>query len=148
MAILKCQYMYIFTYIVKYQSFSPLTLSRLGNFSCFFCRLLIFFKSTFFKKLFQEYHLSVKQLGSRSGLTCCWAWSGSKLFAKVISRRYSVGNELTLYPLVLTYHLLINICKQFGSDQDLMIHLTLFLKDISCHSWQLFSSLTSTYVHE
>ena len=33
-----------------------------------FCRLLIFSKLTF-KKLFQEYHLSVKQIGSRSGPT-------------------------------------------------------------------------------
>ena len=41
----------------------------------------------FFKKIFQEYHQSVKQFGSRSGLTFCRAWSGSKLFAKVISSR-------------------------------------------------------------
>ena len=41
----------------------------------------------FFQKIFQEYHQNVKQLGSRTGPTFCRAWSGSKLFAKVISRR-------------------------------------------------------------
>ena len=35
----------------------------------FFCHLLIDFKINFFEKLFQKYHQSVKQLGSRSGLT-------------------------------------------------------------------------------
>ena len=48
-----------------------------------------FFKINFFKKFFQEYHLSVNHVGSRSGLTTsCRAWSGSKLFAKVISRQH------------------------------------------------------------
>ena len=51
-----------------------------------FCRLWIFFKSYFFKNIFQEYHQCVKQFGSRSGPKFCRAWSGSKLFAKVISR--------------------------------------------------------------
>ena len=37
----------------------------------------------FFKKFFQEYHQNVKQFASRPGLMFCWAWSGSKLFAKV-----------------------------------------------------------------
>ena len=54
-----------------------------------------FFKINFFEKFFLEYHLNVKQFGSRSGPTLCRAWSGSKLFAKVISSRHSVGNELT-----------------------------------------------------
>ena len=31
----------------------------------FYCRLLLFFKINFFEKLFQDYHLSVKQIGSR-----------------------------------------------------------------------------------
>ena len=44
------------------------------------------FKINFFEIFFQEYHQSVKQFGSRSGPTFCRAWSGSKLFAKVISR--------------------------------------------------------------
>ena len=51
-----------------------------------FCSVLIFSKSNFFKNFFQEYHQSVKQFGFRSGPTFCRAWSGSKLFAKVISR--------------------------------------------------------------
>ena len=37
------------------------------------CCLLIFFKINFFEKFFQEYHLSVKQIGSRSGPTFCRA---------------------------------------------------------------------------
>ena len=46
---------------------------------------LIFFKINFFKKFFQKHYRNVKQFGSRSGLTLCRSWSGSKLFAKVIS---------------------------------------------------------------
>ena len=64
-----------------------LTLCMLGNFACFFVICGFCFKSTFSKKIFQEYHQSVKQFGSRSVLMFCWARSGSKLFAKVISRR-------------------------------------------------------------
>ena len=71
----------------KYET-SPSTLWMLGNFARFFCRLLIFFKINFSKKFFQKYHQSIKQFGSRSGLTYCQAWSGSKLFAKIISRRH------------------------------------------------------------
>ena len=50
-----------------------------------------FFKINFFEKLFQEHNQSVKQFGSRSGLTFCQAWSASKLFAKVISRRHKIS---------------------------------------------------------
>ena len=64
-----------------------LTLCLLANFACF-CHLLISFKIHFFEKLFKEYHQNFKQFGSRSGWTFCPAWSGSKLFAKVISRRH------------------------------------------------------------
>ena len=39
-----------------------LTHCMLGNFSCFWWRLLTYFKINFFKKLFYEYFLSVKQL--------------------------------------------------------------------------------------
>ena len=46
------------------------------------CRLLIFFKINFFKKLFQERYQSVKQSGSRFWPSC----SETKLFAKVISQ--------------------------------------------------------------
>ena len=55
----------------------------LGNFSCFCCCLLTFFKIDISKKFNQ----SAKHVGSRSGPTKCQSWSGSKLFAKVISRR-------------------------------------------------------------
>ena len=47
-----------------------------------------FFKINFFEKFFQKYHQSVKQFESRSGPTFCWASSGSKMFAKVFSRRH------------------------------------------------------------
>ena len=59
----------------------------LCNCSCFCCPLLTFFKINFFKKFFQQNYQSGKQLGFRSGPTFCRSWSGSKLFAKVISRR-------------------------------------------------------------
>ena len=59
-----------------------------GKFYLLFCRSWFFSKSSFFEKFFQEYHLSVKQIGFRSGPTYCRAWSGSKLFSKVISRRH------------------------------------------------------------
>ena len=43
-----------------------LTLCMLGNFSCFYCRLLTYFKINIFKNFFQEHYHSVKQFGSRS----------------------------------------------------------------------------------
>ena len=46
-----------------------------------------FSKLFFFKKFFQEHYQSVKWFGSRSGPTVCRSWSGSKLFATVISRQ-------------------------------------------------------------
>ena len=58
-----------------------------GKFFRAFCHLLIFSKIVFFFK-FLEYSQSVKQFGSRSGPMFCQAWSGSKLFAKFISRRH------------------------------------------------------------
>ena len=51
---------------------SILTLCMLGNFARFFVVSWFVFKSTFSKKIFQKYHQSVKQFGS-------------KLFVKVIS---------------------------------------------------------------
>ena len=47
----------------------------------------VFFKINFFKKLFQKHYQNVKRFGSRSGPTFCRAWSRSKLFAKIMSRR-------------------------------------------------------------
>ena len=56
----------------------------LDNFSRFCCRLLTFFKITFFKKLFQEHYQSGKRIESRSGPT--FSLTRSKLFEKIISR--------------------------------------------------------------
>ena len=53
---------------------------------CFFVVCDFFFLLNFFKKSFRI-TISVKQFGSRSGPTFCRAWSGSKLFAKIISIR-------------------------------------------------------------
>ena len=46
-----------------------------------------FFKINFQKKTNHKYYQSVKRFGSRSGPTFCRALSGSKLFAKIISRQ-------------------------------------------------------------
>ena len=64
----------------------------------FFCIFVVcwffYYKIKFFKKFFQEFDQSVKQFGSRSGPTFCRAWSGSYLFAKVISRQHRGVKEL------------------------------------------------------
>ena len=52
---------------------------------CFFVICWTLSKTTF-QKFFQEYHTSIKQIESRSIPTFYWALSGSKLFAKTISR--------------------------------------------------------------
>ena len=57
----------IFTICSVVGGASVLTLCMLGNFSCYCCGLLTFFKINVFKKFFQEHYQSVKQLGSRSG---------------------------------------------------------------------------------
>ena len=67
-------------------------LCLLGNFAL----LIFFFKISFFKNLFQEYYQRVKQFGSRPGPIFCQAWSGSKLFAKVISRRHNLSSTYIL----------------------------------------------------
>ena len=67
----------------------PFVFSPPGKFFKLYYHLLIFFsKINFLEKIFQEYHLSVKQIWSRSGPTFRRAWSGSKLFAKDIRRRH------------------------------------------------------------
>ena len=45
----------------------------LGNFYVFLSSADFFFKINFFKKFFQEYHLSVKQLDPDQGPTFCRA---------------------------------------------------------------------------
>ena len=61
------------------------TLSMLGNFTWIFLLSADSFK--FLERFFQKHYQSVKQIVSRSGPTHCRAWSGYKLFAKVISRQ-------------------------------------------------------------
>ena len=69
-----------------------LTLYVLGNFACFFviCGFFFLIKMNFFKNILLEYHQSIKQFGIRSGPT---HWSGSKLFAKVVSRWKKVATS-------------------------------------------------------
>ena len=49
------------------------TKSTLGLLGFFLLSAVFFSKSTLFQKIFQEYHLSVIQIGSRSGPTFCRA---------------------------------------------------------------------------
>ena len=84
-------------YTLSYYFYVPLKftlLCPLGNFHAFFS-LLNFFIADFFEKFFQEYHLSVKQIGSRSGLTkmldLIWFQSVSKDYEQTTL----VGNKLT-----------------------------------------------------
>ena len=60
----------------------------LGNLSGFCCDMSSadFFQNQLFQKFFQGHYQSVKWFGSRLGLAFCRSWSGSKLFAKLISR--------------------------------------------------------------
>ena len=67
-----------------------------GKFFMIICRLLNFFKISFFEKFLQDYHQSSKQFVSRSGPTFCRARSGSKMFAKVISSQHWKVNNLVM----------------------------------------------------
>ena len=91
----------------------------LGNFSLFFNVCWQFSKLTFSKKFFQEHNQSVKQFGSRSEPMLCRSWSGSKLFAKVISRRQNSPGQSeekhTLSPCMLgNCSLFFDVCWQFS----------------------------------
>ena len=88
----------------------------LGYFSWYFCRLQIFFKVCLFEKFFNEHYQSVKQFGSRSGLTFCRAWSGSKLFAKIFSRRRYKSLSILYWWAITSYH----ICLQ---RKGLVLHI-------------------------
>ena len=70
-----------------------LPLCLLGNSACFFVVCWFFSKSTFPKEIFQECNQSVKQFWFRSGRMLCRAWSGSKLFTKVISRQHQLAKS-------------------------------------------------------
>ena len=58
----------------------------LRNISILLYYLLLFTKINICNRFFQGFHQYVKQFRSRSGPMFCWAWSWSKLIAKVISR--------------------------------------------------------------
>ena len=72
-----------------------------GKFFMPFCCLLIFFKITFFEKVFQEYHLSVKQIESKSGLI--WVQSVCKSYQQTTQG----DKELNVYfptPKIMCTH--------------------------------------------
>ena len=89
---------------------------------CFYFSFTIFHCAIFYSSDagFFQYHQGVKQLGSRSGPTLCRALSGTKLFAKAISRQQKsplAGKELNTKQLVdTTFWLkLISYCSNFFS---------------------------------
>ena len=65
----------------------------------------MFFKIIFFEKFSQELYQSVKQFGSKLGLTFCQARSGFKLFAKlaadIISKILMHINIMSFYKEIL-----------------------------------------------
>ena len=71
------------SFIIYHQGYI-LTLCMLRNYSCFCCHLLTFFQNYLFQKIISG-TLSVCQMVWIQ--IECRSWSGSKLFAKVISRR-------------------------------------------------------------
>ena len=59
-------------------------------------------------KIFWIAHESVQRFGSISGPALCWAWSGSKLLAKIISRRQKwpmTDGELKMGQLMNVWYL-------------------------------------------
>ena len=71
-----------------------------------FLSLDFFFEINFFEKFFQDYQQIVHQFESRSGLPFCRSRSGSKLFAKVISRCFQAifwGTETVFCNLPLLH---------------------------------------------
>ena len=67
--------------------YTLLTSGLLMEKECFCCLLLTFFQIDSYKKKSIRNTISVKWFGSRSGPMLSQSWSGSKPFAKVISRR-------------------------------------------------------------
>ena len=94
-----------------------------------------FFKINVFEKFFQEYHPSVKQIGSRSGLTKCQAWSGSQSACKgyqydtmnaarktgklQFSRDHSYFGHDMRFPTIFDQQRLRPACAYMQSDQSL-----------------------------
>ena len=85
------------TYLRK-SEFEQLLYCFYYSFTLYYCAIFYCLDAGFF-----QYHRGVKQFGSRSGPTFCRAWSGSKLFAKVIIRQQKsplVGKEINTKQLV------------------------------------------------
>ena len=59
---------------------------QLQSFSSLFAPLGIFFQNQLFQKFFQEYHLSVKQIGSWSGPRFCLIWG--LIWGQTVSKVY------------------------------------------------------------
>ena len=84
----------------------------MGNFSCFYFHLLTFFKMELFQK---NSFKKTFRFGSRSGLTKCRAWSGSKLFAKIIStQKKFTTSRLRVTVLII----LLNTCPAYVICSD------------------------------
>ena len=66
------------------------------KFFMLFSRLLIFVKINFFEKFFLEYHLSVKQIGSRSGPNILSGLTWVHTVCKGYQQKTLVGNELNM----------------------------------------------------
>ena len=64
-----------------------------GKFSCFLLSV-DFFKINSLEKFFQEYHLSVKQIGSRSGQMLVGPELGPNCLQRLIQQTILVGNDL------------------------------------------------------
>ena len=109
---------------------------------CFFVVCWFFFKINFLrkKKIFQEHHQSVKKNGSRSGPTFCRSWSGSKLFAKVISRRSTLGYELngnqllslSFWTISIVCRILLGCHKPEEMNSISLTSLFIFLQFLVC----------------
>ena len=70
---------------------------------------------------FQKQYQSVKQFRSKPGLTFCWSWSGSKLFAKDISRTTvssGMGRVKELYLSKRDFQLLSWWIRSLGSTNQ------------------------------
>ena len=103
----------------------------LGNFPCFCCRSLTFFKINLFQNIVHKHNESVKRFESRSGPTFCRSWSGLKLLAKVNSRRQKsplalarkliISIVLFLYPK-LTEMQKINLSSKSTKDKQTVIY--------------------------
>ena len=80
---------------------------------------------------YKEHHQCVKQFGLRSGPTFCQPWSGSKLFAKVISRRHQKANSQMVLFLYVGF---------FSILRPVIFNMTLFVKSLYCfgHGYVLF----------